>query len=61
MGYQDEWDRTQERIAWYAKMSDAYKNFPETIKRELDEWQRINSDKDVGQWPEWERYIGKKP
>ena len=54
--------RNLERIKWYEKMVEAYKNMPDEMRQVLDKWDIENKEKkDISEWPGWETLIGKKP
>lgn len=58
----DNWKPSLDRIKWYEKMVEAFKNLPEELKQELAEWERANKGKqDISEWPGWKQFIGKKP
>jgi DNA-binding MarR family transcriptional regulator len=51
-------------ISWYARMVEAFTKMPEADRRALKEWEAENlGDKRLAtsDWPEWEKYVGKKP
>jgi hypothetical protein len=55
-------DYTLAMVAWYEKMVEAFKVLTDEERLDLQIWEKAHIDqKDISNWPGWERHIGAKP